>query len=252
MRSIVSIVTIVKDHEIGLRNTLKSLLAQKYEHWESIVVVGDSSDKTYEVACYFADQDSRIKILKQPDKGIYQAMNLGTQYAQGDYVWYMNAGDTFFNKESLSTGLKAIYQSSCGLVIGGYAVQETNPSEQYSFPEKKLSFGDIAKSRRGTCHQSMIFRTEVVREFNGYNPDFKFAADYDLILRLLKSSTAIRISEVISAIEPGGVSDVNLSKVHKEKYEIRNLILTSRFLKLASTAWYVLIIIWLRIRKRNA
>jgi len=251
-KNIVSVITIVKDHEKGLRNTLNSLLVQEYEQWESIVVVGDSRDKTYEVACEFADQDSRIKILKQSDKGIYQAMNLGTQYAIGDYVWYMNAGDTFYNKESILIGLNAINKFKCGLVIGGYAVQDTNPIEEYSFPEKELSFGIIAKSRRGTCHQSMIFRTDVVREFNGYNPIFKFAADYDLILRLLKTSTVVRIAEVISAIEPGGVSDINLSKVHREKLEIRNSILTNSRHKISSAAWYMLITLWLRIRKRKS
>ena len=86
MGTVVSVVTIVKDHEKGLRNTLKSLIIQEYENWESIVVVGDSSDKTYEVACEFADQDSGIKILRQSDKGIYQAMNLGTHNAAGDFV----------------------------------------------------------------------------------------------------------------------------------------------------------------------
>ena len=252
MGTVVSVVTIVKDHEKGLRNTLKSLINQEYENWESIVVVGDSSDKTYEVACEFADHDSRIKILRQSDKGIYQAMNLGTHNAAGDFVWYMNAGDTFYNKESLSIGINAINRFKCGLVIGGYAVQDANPTEEYSFREKKLSFGDIANSRRGTCHQSMIFRTAVIREYKGYNPSFKFAADYDLILRLLRTSTVMRISQVISAIEPCGVSDVNLSKVHREKLEIRNSILASRFLKTASTAWYLLIILWLNIRKRKS
>jgi len=252
MGAVVSVVTIVKDHEKGLRRTLNSLIIQDYENWESIVVIGDSSDKTYEVACEFTDHDSRIKILKQSDKGIYQAMNLGTHNAVGDFVWYMNAGDTFYNKESMSVGLNAITRFNCGLVIGGYVVQGANPTEEYSFREKKLSFGDIAHSRRGTCHQSMIFRTAVIREFKGYNPDFKFAADYDLILRLLRTSTVMRISQAISAIEPGGVSDVNLNKVQREKLEIRNSILTSRFLKIASTAWYLLIILWLNIRNRKS
>lgn len=251
MRSIVSVITIVKDHEKGLRNTLNSLIIQDYGNWESIVVVGDSSDKTYEVACEFADHDSRITVLRQSDKGIYQAMNLGTHNAVGDYVWYMNAGDTFYNNESLSVGLNAISRFNCGLVIGGYAVQYANPIEEYSFREKKLGFVDIAISRRGTCHQSMIFRTAVIREHKGYNPDFKFAADYDLILRLLRSSIVMRISQVISAIEPGGVSDINLGKVHREKLKIRNSILTSKFLKTASTAWYLLTILWLKIRKRK-
>ena len=74
-KNIVSVVTIVKDHEKGLRDTLNSLLVQEYEYWESIVVVGDSRDKTYEVACEFADQDSRIKILKQFNKKKYQYNN---------------------------------------------------------------------------------------------------------------------------------------------------------------------------------
>jgi glycosyltransferase involved in cell wall biosynthesis len=249
MTNTVSVITIVKDHEKGLFSTLNSLLAQDYVNWESIVVIGDSKDQTYEVACEFADQDSRIKIVRQADKGIYQAMNLGTQIALGEYVWYMNAGDTFYDNESISIGLNAIKKFNCDLVIGGYGVQGRIPAEEYSFPEKKLNFGIIARSRRGTCHQSMIFTANVVREFNGYNPNFKFAADYDLILRLINTSTVMRIPQVISSIEPGGVSDVNLRKVHREKLDIRNSILTSRFHKILSMGLYLLITLWLNIRK---
>ena len=73
----VSVITIVKDNLIGLRNTHESLLRQSFSDWEMIIVVGDSSDGTLTFARTLQREDSRICLIEQKGVGIYEAMNDG-------------------------------------------------------------------------------------------------------------------------------------------------------------------------------
>ena len=81
--ALVSIITIVKDHALGLRETYSSLAEQKYNDWEMLIVVGASKDSTLQIAKEIASNDSRIKVIEQAGLGIYGAMNEGIQNTGG-------------------------------------------------------------------------------------------------------------------------------------------------------------------------
>jgi glycosyltransferase involved in cell wall biosynthesis len=104
----VSVITIVKDHEKGLIATLDSLRSQKHTNWESVIVIGESSDNTPAIANIFETNNSNVVIVNQKSKGIYQAMNEGIEASSGKYLVFMNAGDIFSDSDSLSEMLVEI------------------------------------------------------------------------------------------------------------------------------------------------
>ena len=215
----VSIVTIVKNNADGLARTLKSVLAQDFSEWELIIVYGQSQDSTYEVASEFCKLDLRISLIEQPDQGIYEAMNLGIDKSQAEFLWFMNSGDQFYSTKSLGTGFNSIANIDCGFAVGGYKIE----SDEREFHQSSSEISQIkfALSRRGSCHQAMIFRKNSVLSAGKFDIRFRLAADYKLCLRIIKDSGAMKIFEILASMEPNGLSDKNLSSMHKEKALIR-------------------------------
>jgi len=224
----ITIITIVKDNEIGLLRTIESLKSQNFSEWNCTILVGQSKDGSLECANNFESLDSRIKVVLQVGIGIYEAMNQASTMVLTDYVWYMNAGDVFASKNSLRAGLGFASSSEYGLVIGHHRVD----GNQREFPNQNGNISPLkfAFSRSGACHQAMIFSTKYLNLENVYNCGYKFSADFDLALRLIIEVGGFRIPDVLCVMEPNGVSDRNLRKVHEEKQKIRMSYLRPRFI----------------------
>jgi len=221
----VSIVTVVKDNADGLTKTLNSALSQDFSDWELVIVYGQSEDSTYDVATEFCKIDSRFTLVKQLDQGIYEAMNLGIDKSRADYLWFMNSGDQFYSVSSLNIGFNALKNSRYGFVVGGYKVE--NDARMFKQRAGKLTQTKFLLSRRGSCHQAMIFRKDSLLSAGNFDTQFRIAADYKLCLEVIGDAGARKLPEILAIMEPDGVSDKNLFKMHAEKAQIRRQIFTS-------------------------
>jgi putative colanic acid biosynthesis glycosyltransferase len=233
----VSIVTIVKDHAGGLSNTYESLAKQLFEDWEMIIIVGQSRDSTLNVAQALQHLDNRVRAIAQSGLGIYTAMNQGIENSLGEYVWFMNAGDRFASNEVVKHAIALISVSQVGLVIGGSQITKENFSKIYSFPARKVSVFNFSFSRRGGCHQAMIFKSDIIRELGGYATDYKLANDFELILKVIQRAGAIRVPMVFATVEPGGVSELEILLVLEEKNHIRSAFFQRKSILLLSLIW---------------
>ena len=233
----VSVITIVKDNLIGLRNTHESLLRQSFSDWEMIIVVGDSSDGTLTFARTLQREDSRICLIEQKGVGIYEAMNDGLCIAVGYYTWFMNAGDQFSSETVLWRAVNEISKDNFGLVIGSHKIQGSTQNFSNRYPAGKVSAVNFAFNRGAGCHQAMIFRTTILKEIGGFNVSYLLASDFDLVIRLLKASPATRVPDVYADIEPGGIADRNIYQVHREKHQIRVRLLGGVSILIASSIW---------------
>ena len=87
-----TIITITYNAAQWLERTILSILSQSYGNIEYVIIDGASTDGTVDIIRQYAPGVSFW--LSEPDKGLYDAMNKGLQHATGDYVWFINAGDT--------------------------------------------------------------------------------------------------------------------------------------------------------------
>jgi len=234
----ISVVTIAKNNEFGLQLTLENLHSQKEKNWELILVIGESNDSTFQIAEKFALNDNRVRIISQQGNGIYTAMNIAIHASQSDLIWFMNSGDTFATDDSLETGCKIAENTLHKIIIGGHIVRSKKGNDSVFLGKpgdiKSLNF---AFNRRHGCHQSTVFKTNFIRELGLYSEDYNYAADFDLVLRALKSGPALGISNVLSIVEPGGVTDSNLTAMLNEKDLIRREVFSNIFVSLASGLW---------------
>ena len=83
-----------------LSATVDSVLGKSYENYEIVLKDGGSTDGSVEKITETV-HDERLNICQKKDRGIYDAMNQAIELACGDYLIFMNAGDSFYDKEVL-------------------------------------------------------------------------------------------------------------------------------------------------------
>jgi glycosyltransferase involved in cell wall biosynthesis len=200
---------------------MESLRCQSFQNWESIIVIGESIDHTSLVAENYRSTDSRVKVVKQLNSGIYEAMNLGILESDRDstYLNFMNAGDIFYSTNSIEKMIEALDEEEVGLLIGCYKVKDL--ANQYRQKPGNLTDTRFTFSRRTGCHQAMFFSREAVVNVGPYDTSFRLAADHDLTLKVLAHAGGKKVDFLVTEMEPGGVSDRFLPKLHKEKQAIR-------------------------------
>ena len=118
----ITLITVTYNAADTIKRTLDSIATQECRHFEHIIIDGQSSDGTLGlVNTYKADNPHiTIKVLSEPDEGLYHAMNKGLKMAEGKYVCFLNAGDSLHDSASLSKGMKRMegYAQPPGVIYG--------------------------------------------------------------------------------------------------------------------------------------
>lgn len=182
-----SIVTITFNAAHTLERTLRSIMSQSYQHIEYIVIDGQSKDGTLDLIRQYEKYITHW--ISEPDKGLYDAMNKGIAHCTGDYICFLNAGDTFASTETLAYLSHAIRHSSIqpDVVYGdtilvdddGHIVGMRQHQPPRHLTWKSFRLGMLV------CHQAFFARRDLVVP---YDLNYRFSADYDWCIRILKKS----------------------------------------------------------------
>lgn len=245
----VSIITVARNHEIGLSKTLHSIVSQNFKDWELLIVVGDSVDNTRKVALDYQEKYKNVRVYNDVESGIYKAMNQGLTMARGKFVWFMNAGDLFYSSSSLRDAIGIAEELDADLCVGGHSIQGAEKRRTYLYSQKRLKKNFFAFTRRGACHQSMIYKTETLLKLGGFNDKYLICADFDSVLKILNAGKAYRLNLLLSKIEPGGGADKNLKFVILERQRVRRNQIVPFFWILIGIPWTILALAKLLARK---
>ncbi len=182
-----------------IRRTLDSVSAQTYDAVEHILVDGCSTDTTISEVQHYVERNTdqrhphNIVLIREPDDGLYDAMNKALAAAKGDYIIFLNAGDKFHAQTTLAdvaAQLTRYNQSRLPAVIYGQTDLVDDEGRflrhrRLSAPENLCSRGFL--SGMLVCHQSFYARTDIARR-NPYDLRYRFSADYDWCLRILRQA----------------------------------------------------------------
>ncbi len=218
-----SIVVVSLNPGDKLKKTLQSILMQDFTDYEVIVKDGGSKDGCLERAAEELD-DPRIHLYTEKDKSIYDGMNQAVSHAQGEYIYFLNCGDKFYDKKVL------------GKIAGEIAVVEKKePGRRHIF------YGDIFGEKNGvhitpapkitgfTCyrnvpnHQSCFYSATLCKE-KPFEIRFKIRGDYEHFLWCFYKAEAdmVYIKTPIAYYEGGGYSESreNIARSKAEHREI--------------------------------
>ncbi len=182
-----------------LRECLESLVAQDYENLEILVMDGGSKDETVAIARSFGTQ---VRVITEPDEGIYDAMNKGIAASTGEWLYFMGADDALVDPFVLSDMMssEAAQDETTLLLYGdvrGDLLGEKYPGE---LTPEKLVAGNI-------CHQSIFYRRRRFDIEAPYQIRYRLYADWDLNLRVfLRHPGTFRYVDRLVATFTGGLS----------------------------------------------
>lgn len=182
---LISVITITRNAAATIGPTLDSVEAQTFRDFEYLVIDGASTDKTVALArkLPFA------KILSEPDGGLYDAMNKGLHMACGEYVLFLNAGDSLASADTLRLYADAIVSAPQrpGIVYGQTRIVDLNRRflrERHLRAPENLTRRSFLNGME-VCHQAMCVRRDIAPDFN---LRYRFSADYDWAVKVLERS----------------------------------------------------------------
>ena len=189
---------------------MRSVFEQDYPKLEFFVVDGGSSDGSLEV---IRENEAMISWwCSEQDQGIYDAMNKGIRQATGDWIIFMNAGDSFFSNQVL----KEVFESNS---YSGYSFVYGNWEVRYPLEKKRLrKAGSVKSLWKGSqfCHQAVFISSAYHRRYP-YSNQHPLVADFAFFYQAYEAGEKfMQLNIPVASIEAGGVSDQKRAEVIAE------------------------------------
>ncbi len=183
-KPLISIITPSFNQARYLEATIRSVLDQDYPAIEYIIVDGGSHDGSVDIIQHHASQLAWW--VSEKDKGQTDALNKGFAQAKGQILAWINSDDTYEPGAFSAAAQYLMDHPEVGLVYADTNFIDENGHKIGIFPAAQT---DYKLLRRGYVHipqQAAFFRAELWNQVGPLDPDFYFAMDYDLWVRLAK------------------------------------------------------------------
>lgn len=205
-----SIITVTYNAQDSIQHTLKSIASQTCKDYELIVVDGQSIDHTMQMVDNFKGMINKLKIIVESDKGIYDAMNKGVKHSKGDYIYFLNAGDCFYDKNVLENVKSFILhdvsnrQQRNKVIYYGNIVRDR---EKVTFPQKFSEWKWIYLEKAYFSHQAIFSSRDLLENFP-FDISLRICADRDWLIRSMRDKADYICMEkiTVACYEGGGVS----------------------------------------------
>jgi glycosyltransferase involved in cell wall biosynthesis len=207
---LISVVTIVRNGEASIDRAIRSVLSQTYPNVEYIVVDGGSTDRTLDILRGYGDRISYWKSEK--DSGISDAFNKGIGLASGEIVGILNADDWYEADALEKVASSYLEDPGAGVIYGwmnywrGDELSDVYRSD-HSFLDRRMSIS----------HPASFVAKRVYDEHGVFDLSYKYAMDYELILRFFRAGVKfVRIEKILSNMSSGGASFSNWERSFRE------------------------------------
>jgi glycosyltransferase involved in cell wall biosynthesis len=218
-----SIITIVYNGASLIEGTMQSVLNQTFTDFEYLIIDGASKDETMSIVEKYKESTPlSIKAFSERDKGLYDAMNKGLKHAKGDFVLFLNCGDSFFNNKTLEN-IAACITPTTDVLYGetmlvddarkhiGTRTALTVQKLPKTLTWRSLKFGMVV------CHQSFLVKRTIAPNYIENN----LAADIDWVIKCLKKAgNVVNTNILISEYLMGGVSKQRHQQSLKDRYAV--------------------------------
>lgn len=218
-----SVIIAVYNGEKTLARAIDSVLAQTHPACEIIVVDDGSTDTSAEIAASYGPP---VRLLRQPNRGVAAARNLGVRAARGEWVAFLDADDYYY-PERLALTARLIdtypqvdfltadfdYRSETGSLLRR-SMESTALGRRllegegaFAFMEA-ADFGDFIEDHFGDTHTLTLPRTSFVA-LGGYPESFAVCEDVHFLIRLCLASRragVIRVPVAAYVIHPGSAT----------------------------------------------
>ena len=233
----ISIVTITYNAARTLQRTLDSVACQTYADIEHLIIDGASKDATVAIAeRYKAASRHEVVIQSEPDKGLYDAMNKGLLKATGDYLVFLNAGDTLYAPDTIETVVRCVQQppllleraggEAPAVIYGDTAITDAEGNFLHlrtHRPPEQLTWKSF-KQGMLVCHQAFYVLTALARQIP-YDLQYRHSADVDWCIRIMREAERqhlplVNTHAILANFEEGGDTTQHHRDSLKERFSV--------------------------------
>jgi glycosyltransferase involved in cell wall biosynthesis len=217
-----SIITINYNNKDGLIRTIKSVVNQIYEDYEYIIIDGGSNDGSVNIIKQYAKDITYW--ISEKDNGVYHAMNKGVAQAHGDYLIFMNSGDSFHAPNILNSVSDFQDDIICGKVLKG---ESTIPSGHH---KSTISLVDLM--RGSLPHQAMFIKRELMKK-HPYDENYKILSDWKFCIEAIvfDNCSFCNINTIIADYDTSGISTNSNGLLPEERGRILKELLPPRIVE---------------------
>lgn len=211
---VLSIVTVCFNPGERLRRCIRSVVRQKVEQVEYLVIDGASTDQAVQIINEFRCHIDGF--VSEPDRGIYDAMNKGIRMASGAYIAFLNADDFYLPGavDSLLAGISAAEQPA-DVIYGHWVGRGPGGRVKPRLADHRLGF------RHRLCHQAMAVSRRLLQRYGGFCVRFRLCADFDLLLKARADNLAyMRLPRALVCFDEGGASNSRVMTASMETIAI--------------------------------
>jgi glycosyltransferase involved in cell wall biosynthesis len=207
---LVSIVTVALNRAASIGRTIESVLGQSYRPIEHVVIDGGSRDGTVEVIGRYADWLAYW--VSEPDRGISDAFNKGLARTRGALIGLVNADD-WLAPEQIATGVAALRRSGADFVFGDLVYHAAGGGSRFRIRGDPDYARAIGRGMPDVNHPTLLARRAVYERVGGFDPDLRFAMDYDWLLRAHRAGFR-------GCYEPALVGHMTLAGVSDRRFRL--------------------------------
>lgn len=208
----ISVITVSYNAVRTIEDTICSVIDQTYANIEYIIIDGGSTDGTIDIIKRYAEGGSEegkhnhriTKWISEPDHGIYDAMNKGIALATGDYINFMNAGDSFVSEYTIQDFVNVCENDS--IIVYGDTLMKTGKGMKLC---KALPVENI-KTKGILCHQS-VFIQAIFHKNHNYDLKYKVLADFNFFFTSYNIHK-VKYQQIKTSVAVFDMTDDGLSK----------------------------------------
>jgi GT2 family glycosyltransferase len=214
MKPWLTIATVVKDDPLGFASTMQSIHAQSESDFQVLIV--DSSAERLVVDQPHSDYHWT------PPTGIYPAMNHALSLAKGEYIFFLNAGDTLADADTLHK-VRKLLESKPLWAYGLIKIKDPDSGSEVISSEfdYRSEYRNFFARGKFPPHQATFVQTDTLRDIGGFDTTFTITADYAAMLKLSALAEPLYLPEVIAEFVKGGVSDTDWRSASRQFHQAR-------------------------------
>jgi glycosyltransferase involved in cell wall biosynthesis len=217
----ISIITVAYNAARTIADTLESVAAQTHSDIEHIVVDGGSRDGTLDIIERY--RQSLSKVISEPDRGVYDAMNKGIGLATGEVIGFINSDDFYADETALSHIAEAFSDPAVEACFADLVyVDQQDPSRIVRYWKSCAYRSGLFEYGWVPPHPTFFVRRSVYERLGGFILDYHLAADMELMLRFLEvhKIRSVYVSRTLIKMRLGGKTNQSLSNVIQQNREI--------------------------------
>ena len=217
----ISIITVVLNNKICIKDCIESISSQTFGDIEHIVIDGGSTDGTVDIIKTCGNKITRW--VSEPDRGIYDAMNKGLAIASGEVIGFLNADDLYFDTDVLKTVASVMGDPKIDACYSDLIyVGRRDLKKVIRYWRSRPFEPGLFKRGWVPAHPTFFVRKKIYDQHGGFDLQYQLAADFELMARFLEfhKIRALYIPKILVKMRTGGATNKSIANIVKQNFEI--------------------------------